>query len=514
MTKILKLSVIVLCALLLACNNNKSSKEATQKENPITKPNIIILYVDDLGYGDIGCYGAKRVKTPHLDNMAANGLRFTDAHSAAATCTPSRYSLLTGNYAFRNKAAVLKGDAPLLIDPNRSTLPKTLKKAGYTTGVVGKWHLGLGNGNIDWNTKIQPGPNEIGFDYSFLLPATGDRVPTVFLENGHVINLSTDDPIEVSYNQKVGDRPTGEENPELRRQAADPQHNKTIVNGISRIGYMGGGKSAEWVDEDFPYVFNKKAHDFLEKNAKNPFFLFYSFHDIHVPRLPHSDFKGKSQMGPRGDAIVQVDYVVGEIIKKVKDLGIAENTLIIFTSDNGPVLNDGYEDNAVELLGEHKPAGPFSGGKYSILEGGTRVPTITYWPKTILPGESNALMNQVDLLASVSAMTQQTPNTDVLDSEDHWNAWIGKSKTGRALMLEEAYTYALRSGQYKYIQPKSKKGYEWVNEKGIDAGFLTEPQLYLLSEDAGEAINIASKHPEKVEKFEAQLQEIINKNTK
>jgi len=474
MIDIAKYSLTCLCVFLTSCNTKTNKETIKDTKN---KPNIILLYVDDLGYGDIGCYGAKGVKTPNLDKMAENGLRFTDAHSAAATCTPSRYSLLTGNYAFRNKASVLKGDAPLLIEPSRSTLPKTLKNAGYTTGIVGKWHLGLGNGTIDWNTTVQPGPNELGFDYSFLLPATGDRVPTVFLENGNVINLSDDDPIQVSYTHKVGNRPTGEENPKLRKQVADDQHNKTIVNGLSRIGYMGGGKSAEWIDEDFPYIFNEKATAFLEKNSKKPFFLFYSFHDIHVPRVPHSNFKNTSKMGPRGDAIAQVDYVVGQIIKKVKELDIEENTFIIFTSDNGPVLNDGYEDDAIKLLGDHKPAGLFNGGKYSIYEGGTRVPTITYWPKTIVPGESNALMNQVDLLASFSSMTQLKLNDDIIDSEDHWNAWIGKTK-------------------------------------GINAGLSNIPQLYLLSEDTGETINIASKHPEKVAKFEAELQLIINKTLK
>ena len=342
----MKNTIYILTLLFFITLFSCSTKSKKEKEKSlITTPNIILFYVDDLGYGDIGSYGAIGVETPVLDKLAARGLRFTDAHSSAATCTPSRYSLLTGNYAFRNNAAVLKGDAPLLINPAQTTLPKILKNAGYTTGIVGKWHLGLGNGTINWNSKIQPGPNEIGFDYSFLLPATGDRVPTVFMENGNVINLSSDDPIEVSYENKVGNKPTGEENPELLRQIADQQHNNTIVNGISRIGYIGGGKLAEWIDEDFAYIFNEKALGFLDKNSKNPFFLFYSFHDIHVPRSPHNNFKGKSKMGPRGDAIAQVDYVVGEIIKKVEELGLVENTLIIFTSDNGPVLNDGYEDN-------------------------------------------------------------------------------------------------------------------------------------------------------------------------
>src|SRR3990170_2171887 len=193
------------------------------------RPNIIIFYVDDLGYGDIGCYGAKGVVTPNIDRLAQNGIRFTDAHCPAATCTPSRYSLLTGRYAFRNNAAILPGDAPLLIDTSIITLPKMLNKAGYNTAVIGKWHLGLGMGNIDWNQRIAPGANEIGFDYSFLIPATGDRVPTVFVENGFVVNHDASDLILVDYVNRVDSDPLGSENEALLKVKADPQHSNTIV---------------------------------------------------------------------------------------------------------------------------------------------------------------------------------------------------------------------------------------------------------------------------------------------
>ena len=179
------------------------------------KPNVVIFYIDDLGYGDLSSYGATKVATPEIDRLAAKGVRFTDAHSSAATCTPSRYSLLTGEHGFRNNAKILEGDAPALIQPGKSTLAVMFKKAGYATGVVGKWHLGLGDGNVDWNADVTPGPLEIGFDYSFLLPATGDRVPSVYLENHRVVNLDPQDPITVSYQGKVGNRATGYENPEL-----------------------------------------------------------------------------------------------------------------------------------------------------------------------------------------------------------------------------------------------------------------------------------------------------------
>ncbi|MBT6329161.1 MAG: sulfatase-like hydrolase/transferase, partial [Kordiimonadaceae bacterium] len=211
------------------------------------KPNIIILYVDDLGYGDIGVNGATAVQTPNIDRLAAGGLNFTDAHSTAATCTPSRYALLTGEHGFRSNLDIVDGDASALIRPGKPTLPSMLKKAGYSTAVIGKWHLGLGDGVVDWNKEVKPGPREIGFDYSFLMPSTGDRVPSVYLENHTIIGLDPNDPIAVSYGEKVGSRPTGRERPDLLRYQADDQHSDTIINGVSRIGTMAGGEAALWL---------------------------------------------------------------------------------------------------------------------------------------------------------------------------------------------------------------------------------------------------------------------------
>jgi len=353
--------------LTTTCLATVAACTPTQKETTAKKPNIVIIYVDDLGFGDIGVNGARGVKTPNVDRLAQNGVNFTDAHCSAATCTPSRFSMLTGTYAFRNSAVILPDDAPLLIDPNKGTLPSMLKQAGYTTGVIGKWHLGLGRGIVNWNEEIKPGPREIGFDYSFIVPATLDRVPTVFVENQKIVNLDPKDTVAINYDHKIGNLPTGLVHPEMLKFKADVQHSGTIIDSISRIGYMSGGQSSWWKDENIADTLINKVKTFILKNSKTPFFLYFAITAIHVPRAPNSRFVGKSTMGARGDAIAEMDWSTGEVLKTLDELGLTDNTLVIFSSDNGPILDDGYSDQAVELLGDDKPAGPFRGAKYSIL---------------------------------------------------------------------------------------------------------------------------------------------------
>lgn len=478
-------------------------------------PNIIIIYADDLGYGDLGCYGAKGVKTPNIDKLAKNGLRFTDAHSTASTCTPSRFSILTGSYAFRNNAAILPGDAPLLIRPETSTIANMLQKAGYTTAVIGKWHLGLGNGVINWNSDIRPGPLELGFDYSFLVPATLDRVPTVYVENHNVANLDPKDPIEVNYDHKIGNEPTGLEHPELLKVKADSQHSNTIINGISRIGYTSGGRSAWWKDEDMAEVLINKTKLFINENKRKPFFLYLSYTDIHVPRDPNPRFKGKSTMGSRGDDIAQMDWTTGEVMKTLADLGLTKNTLVIFSSDNGPTLNDGYDDQAEELLRDHKPWGPFKGGKYSAYEAGTRMPTIVYWPSKVKPGISNAMISQVDFFASFASLTGQKLNAnEAPDSYNMLPALLGKSITGRQTMLEEAFALALRDGNWKYIEPQTKKAPDWLKNKNVETGLSSEPQLFDLKNDIDEEHNVIDKYPKVAKKMKEILKSIEKQATR
>jgi len=478
------------------------------------KPNVIFILADDLGYGDLSCYGATKLNTPNLDKLAEKGIRFTNAHTTSATCTPSRYAIMTGQYPWRKSGTgILPGDAALIIPTDKPTLPKIFKEAGYITAVVGKWHLGLGDAvEKNWNGELKPGPNETGFDYSFIFPATADRVPTVFMENHHVVALDDTDPIKVDYKNKVGNDPTGLEHPELLKMQSSPNHghNNTIVNGIGRIGYMSGGYRARWTDEEMPLTFLSKAKDFIETNQKKPFFLFYSLTEPHVPRMPSTMFKDKSGLGYRGDAILQLDWTVGEIMKQLKYLGLDKNTIIVFSSDNGPVLDDGYVDGAVTQLNGHTPWGALRGGKYSVFEAGTRVPMILSWPETIKPRISNALVSQIDLLASFSKMLNKVPDEMPKDSENNLDALFGKSDKGREYLVAQGFTdnLAIISENWKYIEPKEgPKKNELVN---IELGYDLDPQLYDLSNDIGETINLAKKYPKKVMELKTKL-ELIKK---
>jgi arylsulfatase A-like enzyme len=318
------------------------------KNNLVIKPNILIIYADDLGYGDVSSYESGTLQTPNIDKIANNGIRFTNGYASSATCSPSRYALLTGTYPWRNEKARIITGGNLIINPSEMTLPKMLKSEGYQTGIVGKWHLGLGDTIINYNKKIKPGPNEVGFDYSYIMADTQDRVPTVYIENGNVVNLNPNDPIEVSFKENFDGEPTGKDNPELLTTKWHHGHFNSIVNGISRIGFMKGGKSALWSDIDMADEFLNKAKQYIDKVKDEPFFLFYTLQQPHVPRTPHPRFVGSSGMGPRGDVIKEADWCIGEIYNHLEKNNLLENTLIILSSDNGPVLNDGYYDDAVE----------------------------------------------------------------------------------------------------------------------------------------------------------------------
>ncbi len=475
------------------------------------RPNVIFLFADDLGYGDISCYGATRVATPNIDRLAAEGQRFTNAHATSATSTPSRFGLLTGMYPWRlPNTQIAPGNAELLIDTACYTLASAMHDCGYTTGAVGKWHLGLGPvGGTDFNTEIHPGPRDIGFDYEYLIPATVDRVPCVFIENGRVVNLDPADPITVDYNHKVGDWPTGAENPELLKLCPTHGHDNTIVNGISRIGWMTGGRSALWIDEGIADTIALKATRFIERHKDHPFFLYLGTNDVHVPRVPHPRFAGKSGMGPRGDVILQLDWTVGEVMRTLDSLGIADNTLFIFTSDNGPTLDDGYQDEAVMRLGGHKPSGIYRGGKYSLYEGGTRVPMIVRWPAVVRPGVQRALYSQIDVYRSLASLVgAQLPDGAAPDSEDRLAELLGMAHTDRRFVVEQnrQNTLALIHGDWKYLDPSDKQTYEY--RKSVELGNSPAPQLFRIVRDEREQHDVAAEHPEIVGRMAAELDSI------
>lgn len=458
------------------------------------KPNIVFILADDIGFGDLSCYGATRISTPNTDELAQNGVRFTNAHSAAATSTPSRYGLFTGEYPWRrNGTGVAAGNAALIIKPDRYTLPKMMQQAGYVTGAVGKWHLGMGaeTGSQNWNKQVSPGPKEIGFDYSYIMAATADRTPCVFMENQRVVNLDPNDPIEVSYTKNFEGEPTGKDNPELLTKLHPSHgHDQSIINGISRIGYMKGGKSALWEDENIADSITNRAVKFIESNKDKPFFLYFGTNDIHVPRYPHDRFRGKSDMGLRGDAILQFDWSVGEVIKALKDAGVFENTIIIVSSDNGPVVDDGYVDEAVEKLKNHKPWGPFRGSKYSTFEAGTRVPFIVHWHGNIKPKESNALVSQIDMLATLSELTGMNVEKEkLIDSQNQLPAWLGLDNKGRDYVIGVGHSLTVLTEDWKYISPS--KGQPYQQSTNTELGNNINDQLYNIKYDRGEYDNVA-----------------------
>lgn len=470
------------------------------------RPNVILLLADDIGYGDLSPYGEPTIHTPQVERLAQRGLRFTDAHAVASTSTPSRYSLLTGHYSWRRSdTGVAAGNAGMIIRPEQQTVADLFRQQGYATGAVGKWHLGLADktGTQNWNGHITPGPEDIGFDYSYIMAATGDRVPCVWVENGHVVGLEPADSIFVSYHTPFEGEPLGRTHPELLtklKPSPNHGHDQAIVNGISRIGYMKGGKGALWEDENIADSITHHAVRFIEEHADEPFFLYLGTNDIHVPRYPHSRFVGKSGMGPRGDALLQFDYTVGAVLDVLERKGIADNTLIILTSDNGPVVDDGYADQAVELLGSHRPWGDLRGGKYSNFEAGTRVPLIISWPRKVKAGVSRALVSHIDLFASMATLLGATTEEGAApDSKDALPTLLGKDTEGREYIIEKAGSISVYDGEWKYIAPSN--GYAYSSLTNIELGNAPQPQLYHIAKDLGEKHNVAVDHPDVVERL-------------
>ena len=499
-----------LCLLLFAGLLSSQSLAAE-------KPNIIVIMADDMGYGDLSCYGATRVKTPNIDRLAAEGQRFTSGYCSASTCTPTRYSFLTGNYAFRRKGTgIAPPNSPAIIQPGKETIASLLQNVGYSTAVIGKWHLGLGGPEgPNWNGDLKPGPLDIGFRFNFLLPTTNDRVPQVYVRNHRVLNLDPEDPLWVGKKKPSADHPTGITHRDTLKMDWTHGHNSTIHNGISRIGFYTGGHAARFRDEDLADEWVNQSNKWIEGNKDKPFFLFFSSHDLHVPRIPHERFQGKSPLGFRGDSIVQLDWCVGELMKTLDRLKLAEKTLIVFCSDNGPVMDDGYKDGALENNGDHRAAGPYSGGKYSVLEGGTRTPFITRWKGRVPAGESDKLVCTIDMAASFAKLAgAELKKEACIDSFNVLGAILGENgATGRDHLVQQdngrGGNYGLRVGNWKLQRHDSKKARNVKVEVHLTNTNVTRYRLYDLSKDPGEKKNVIDTHPEVAKRLIVQLQKVI-----
>lgn len=470
------------------------------------RPNIVVIMADDLGWGDLSCYGATAVRTPAIDRLAREGRRFTAGYSSASTCTPTRYSFLTGSFAFRrpgtgvappNAAAVIPSDVP--------TIASVLRDAGYATAVVGKWHLGLGppTEGPDWNGVLAPGPLELGFDRCLILPTTNDRVPSVLVEDHRVRGLDPADPLWVGDMAPATDHPTGVTHRHTLTMDWSHGHHDSIHNGIGRIGFFTGGTAARFRDEDLADAWAAEAVRWIDAHAGEPFFLFLASHDIHVPRAPHERFRDSTSMGPRGDTIVEFDWLVGEVVAALERLDLADDTIVVVCSDNGPVLDDGYQDDAVERLGDHRPAGPFRGGKYGVFEGSTRTPFVVWGPGRVAPGVSEEIVCTLDLGRSVATLAAaDLPEAAFPDAVDLSAALLGTGPGRESLLQQDngrSGRFGYRAGRWKLVRFPAPQGRRPPNAP--PAG----DSLYDLDLDPGETTDVAADHPDVLARLTAEL---------
>lgn len=475
-------------------------------------PNVIIINADDLGYGDLGCYGAIKVKTPNIDSLAANGRLFTDAHSASAVCTPSRYGLLTGRYPLRKN---LWGPASLrqslLIDTRHITLASLMKKAGYATACIGKWHLGFGKKKTDWNGELKPGPLELGFDYYFGIPIVNSGPPFVYVENHRVVGFDESDPFV--YGKK-----------------------SVTQRWPEKGGYkaIGGAKTAHelYNDRQVGTTLKNKAVKWIKTNKNKPFFLYLATTNIHHPFTPAPQFTGKSGCGRYGDFILELDWIVGEILKTLDKNGIAGKTLVIFTSDNGGMLNQGGQ---YAWKAGHHLNGKLLGFKFGAWEGGHRIPLIARWPGRIPANtRSNDLFSHIDLLATLASIVNQPIDKDQkIDSVNQLETLTGnpgKPLREHLVISPNSPSHLLvRKGKWVYIPAQNEGGFKGtkigehllggaaafkltaqVNSDVVDGkirGDAPPAQLYDLENDPYQKINVYSKYPKIVKEMDELLKE-------
>ncbi|MEJ6580868.1 MAG: arylsulfatase [Akkermansiaceae bacterium] len=485
-------------------------------------PNVVLIFADDLGYGDLGCYGATKLKTPNIDRLAAEGRRFIDAHSSSAVCTPSRYGLLTGEYPYKaNGGRGLWGPAPvtsgLLIPPDTLTIADLFKKSGYDTAVFGKWHLGFGTGTNQWKEPLRPGPQDLGFDYYFGMPVVNSAPPYVYVENDRIVGSDPEDPIVY-----VG-RNTKDVTPITPIKPEEAQRSPNAFKGALKAHEL-------FNDYEVGTTLTKKATEWIKSRNQRPFFAYIATTNVHHPFTPAKRFQGTSDCGVYGDFVHELDWIVGEVRNSLEAAGVADNTLIIFTSDNGGMFNLG---GRVAAEKGHKINGNLLGSKFGIWEGGHRVPFIAWWPGKIEPGTvSNQMTISVDLLATFAALTHQ--KLSAAERKDSINMLTALTGNQDQALRKEMYVtphkpthMAYRKGKWMFIPAKSDGGFRgskpgqhaWggpavtklvgTPNSDIENGQFKKDaplaQLYDLETDPNQTKNLYHKHPEIVAEMAAVL---------
>jgi|TARA_B110000495_G_C23036304_1_gene619047 arylsulfatase A len=475
-------------------------------------PNVVVIFADDLGYGDLSCYGATKINTPNIDQLATEGRRFTDGHSASAVCTPSRYNLITGKYAFRgNHWSPVFLKVGLLIEPDQTTVADVMKRAGYSTSIIGKWHLGFGEETPNWNGDLKPGPLDLGFDYYFGVPVVNSHPPFVYVENHRVVGLVPEDPFV--YGQLA---------------------NTEVFPEKRKLDDIGGADAAHalYKDREVGTKLTEKSVDWIREHKENPFFLILSTTNIHHPFTPAPRFVGTSEAGRYGDYVHELDWMVGEVMNTLKDEGLDDNTLVIFTSDNGGMFNVGGQD---AWKAGHRLNGDLLGFKFGAWEGGHRVPFIARWPGKIPAGSvSDQLISNVDLLATMAALTEQPLAKD--EGPDSFNVLPALTSSPKKqirdhLILSPAKktNLSIRKGKWMYISAQGSGGFRGKLETDYERGgpgahLLTKhvnsdiengryktdappAQLYDLDADLLQTTNLYNNHPEVARELKALLEE-------
>lgn len=475
------------------------------------KPNIVLIYADDLGYGDLSCQGATKLQTPNIDKLATDGLRFTDAHSPSAVCTPSRYGLLTGRYPFRrNIVSPVFLKSKLIIKDDRVTIADMAKKAGYSTACVGKWHLGFGNTEpTDWNKTLKPGPLECGFDYFFGVPVVNSHPPFVYMENRSIVDYDPSDPFVYGKQAKTKEIPA-----------------KKNTN------HIGGADAAHAAYDDYKVgtMLKNKALAWIRKEKNNPFFLYFPTTNIHHPFTPAKQFQGTSQCGRYGDFVHELDWIVGEVVKTLEEEGLADNTMIVFTSDNGGMFNPGGQDAWKD---GHKLNGELLGSKFGVWEGGHRVPFIIKWPGVVKAGQvTNSLVSAMDLFSTFTSIWNEPLKEGVAEDSISLLPILTENKdtvTRNELIYCPFKTthLAMRRGDWVYIPAQDEGGFggrklgeqgfsgapavSFMGKKNSDISngkvksSAPRTQLYNLKKDLKQEQNVVNDHPEVAKELQAEL---------